>query len=288
MPVSPTIEILRAAKEEGRGIGAFNIVNMTQMMAIRNVVDTLKYPTLMQTSVATATFYSPELIVGNFKKIAETTNIPMAIHLDHCRDLDFAKNCAKAGYNSIMVDFSKEPYKENIEKTLSMVEYCRDLGNVVVEGEVGIIPGVEDEISSSLKEEFLCTPEVALDFVQNTGVDFFAPAIGTAHGIYKTKNPHLDFDRLRMIDELLKSKGFFIPLVVHGGSGLPEKIVKKLIKSGASKFNVSTDIKQNVLAKIREHLNTDIYSNNTLEIERITKSSTYESVKKWMTIFVEN
>ena len=288
MPAVDTLEILKSAKEERRGIGAFNVVNFTQIIAIKDVAEVLKYPLLIQTSVATASFYSPELIVSVFREIAESSNIPMALHLDHCREINFAKRCVKAGYSSIMVDFSKEPYNENVKKTEEVVRYCKKLGNIAVEGEVGIIPGVEDNISFSKKDEILCTPEVALDFIKKTDVDLFAPAIGTAHGIYKTDNPKIDFERLKNIDDFLKNNHIFVPLVIHGCSGLSENIVRKLIKYGASKFNVSTDIKQRVLRGIRDHLNRDIHSNNTLELEKIVKRETFEEVKRWVSIFVAN
>jgi len=113
MPIVNILDILKSAKEEGRGVGDFNVADLTQIIAIKEVAEKKKYPLLMQTSVATASFYTPELVVSIFKNIAKKGNIPVSLNLDHCRDIDFAMRCAEAGYNSIMVDFSKKPYKEN-------------------------------------------------------------------------------------------------------------------------------------------------------------------------------
>ena len=287
MSVTDTLKILKSAKEEKKGIGAFNVVSLTQMIAAKEVAEELKYPLLVQTSVATASFYTPEIVVNAFKSVMGKIDVPVALHLDHCRDIDFAKRCAIAGYNSVMVDFSKEPYETNINKTSEVVKFCKELGNIRVEGELGIIPGVEDEIKISQKEELLCTPEAAYEFVRETGIDLFAPAIGTAHGIYKTSNPKIDYIRLRNIDEYLKSKGIFIPLVVHGCSGLTKDTIKKLIASGANKFNVSTNIKQKVLKGIRSYLDSNNQSNNTLELEKISRREAFKEIKKWVSIFVE-
>ena len=146
-----------------------------------------------------------------------------------------------------MIDASKQPYEENIRQTREVVEYCHKAGNISVEGELGTVSGVEDQMIVAENEEALANPVQAVEFVERTGLDIFAPAIGTAHGVYKTKNPKIDFERLGKINQMLNGKTVKTPLVVHGGTGLPEDYIKRLIEMGGAKFNVSTELKRTLI-----------------------------------------
>jgi tagatose 1,6-diphosphate aldolase GatY/KbaY len=134
------------------------------------------------------------------------------------------------------------------------VDYCHSIGNISVEGELGTVSGVEDQIKVAEDEAQLANPAQAVEFVERTGVDIFAPAIGTAHGVYKTKNPKVDFERMATINKMLNGNGVKTPLVVHGGTGLPEDYIQKLLEAGGAKFNVSTELKRTLIDAKYEYI----------------------------------
>lgn len=247
MSIANAKEILLKATEEGYAVGAFNVTNIVQMEAVVEAAVDRKAPLIIQTSVTPSKFLGRHVLVAVYRALAEAAPIPIAIHLDHCRDVDYCKQCADADYTSIMMDASRQVFEENVRQTKEVCDYCHAVGNVSVEGELGTVSGVEDQIKVAEDEAALCNPEQAVEFVERTGVDLLAPAIGTAHGIYKTKNPKVDVERLQRINELFNRQGPRVPLVVHGGTGLPPDTVKKLIASGGAKFNVSTDLKHALL-----------------------------------------
>jgi ketose-bisphosphate aldolase len=181
-----------------------------------------------------------------------------------------------------MIDASREPYQENIKQTREVVEYAHSINEVSVEGELGTVSGVEDQIRVSEDESQLCDPEQALQFVEKTGVDLLAPAIGTAHGVYKTKNPKVDFERFAKIAQLLNSSGVKTPLVVHGGTGLPEEYVKKLIELGGSKFNVSTDLKRTLIDATFKYISSKRDEYNPGKLDAHVKEAIKRKVREWI------
>ena len=189
-------EMMLKATAEKYAVGAFNCTNLIQMEAVVETAIELKAPLILQASVAPSKFLKPQVIGTIYRTLAESAPIPICLHLDHCNEVEFCKECADAGYTNIMIDASKQEFSENIRQTKAVVEYCHGLGNISVEGELGTVSGVEDQVKVAEDEAQLCDPEQALEFVDKTGIDIFAPAIGTAHGVYKTKNPKIDFDRL--------------------------------------------------------------------------------------------
>ena len=247
MSIANAKEILLKATEEGYAVGAFNVTNIVQMEAVVETAVDRKAPLIIQTSVTPSKFLDRHVLVAVYRTLAESAPIPIAIHLDHCRDVDYCKQCADAGYTSIMMDASRQVFEENVRQTKAVCDYCHAVGNISVEGELGTVSGVEDQIKVAEDEAALCNPEQAVEFVERTGVDLLAPAIGTAHGIYKTKDPKVDVERLQRINELLNEEGPRVPLVIHGGTGLPPDTVRRLIASGGAKFNVSTDLKHALL-----------------------------------------
>jgi len=168
-----------------------------------------------------------------------------------------------------MIDASKQPFEENIRQTKEVVDYCHAIGGISVEGELGTVSGVEDQIKVSEDESALCNPQQAVEFVERTGVDIFAPAIGTAHGVYKTKNPKVDFERMGIINQLLNSDGIKTPLVVHGGTGLSKEYAIKLVEMGGAKFNVSTELKHALIDTTYSYIsgNREQYNPGKIDIE---------------------
>lgn len=237
-------EIMVEAAKGKYAIGAFNITDLIQLEGVVDAAVEKKSPLIIQTSVKPSKFLGRDVLVAIFRTIAESAPIPICLHLDHCTEVDYCKACADSGYTNIMIDASKQSYEENIRQTREVVEYSHSVGNISVEGELGTVSGVEDQVKVAEDEAQLANPKQAVEFVERTGLDIFAPAIGTAHGVYKTKNPKVDFERLATINKMLNSDGVKTPLVVHGGTGLPEDYIQKLIEAGGAKFNVSTELKR--------------------------------------------
>ena len=192
MSITNAKEILLPATEEGYAVGAFNITNIIQMEAVIEAAVDKKAPLIIQTSVKPSKFLGCHVLVAVYRTLAETAPIPIALHLDHCSDVEYCQQCADAGYTSVMMDASREVFEENVRRTKAVCDYCHSLGDISVEGELGTVSGVEDQIRIAEDEAALCDPEQAVEFVERTGVDLLAPAIGTAHGIYKTKDPKVD------------------------------------------------------------------------------------------------
>ncbi|MFP4224676.1 MAG: ketose-bisphosphate aldolase [Phycisphaeraceae bacterium] len=243
MPMVSAKKMLRDAVEGGYCVGAFNCTGLPQLKAVIDTAAKLEAPVIIQTSVSPATFFTPELWASAVRALAEQVDIPVCLHLDHCNEVDFCKRAADAGYTNIMIDASHHPFEQNIRITREVVDYCHAKGDITVEGELGTVGGVEDQVVVAEDEAQLCDPEQALDFVERSGVDLFAPAIGTAHGVYKTENPKIDFERFECTQEAVNGETFRAPLIVHGGTGLKEDVVRRLVEAGGAKFNVSTDLK---------------------------------------------
>ena len=218
-------EIMVEAAKGKYAVGAFNITDLIQLEGVVDAAVEKKSPLIIQTSVKPSKFLGRDVLVAIFRTIAESAPIPICLHLDHCTDVDYCKACADSGYTNIMIDASKQSYEENIRQTKEIVDYCHSVGSISVEGELGTVSGVEDQIKVAEDEAQLANPKQAVEFVERTGVDIFAPAIGTAHGVYKTKNPKVDFERMATINKMLNGNGVKTPLVVHGGTGLPEDYI---------------------------------------------------------------
>jgi ketose-bisphosphate aldolase len=277
-------EILLKATREKYAVGAFNVTNIIQMEAVVEAAVNKSSPLIIQTSVTPSKFLDPRVFSAVYRVLAESAPIPICLHLDHCTDVDFCKRCADAGYTNIMIDASKQVFEENVRQTKEVCDYSHGVGNISVEGELGTVSGVEDQIKVAEDEAALCDPQKAVEFVEQTGVDILAPAIGTAHGIYKTENPKLDLARLEKIAGLINGRGARVPLVIHGGTGLKPETVKKLIRLGGSKFNVSTELKHTLIdagyGYIAEH--RDEY--NPGKIDGAVKKATMKTIETWIDI----
>jgi ketose-bisphosphate aldolase len=284
MSIVTAKEITTKASEGKYAVGAFNITNIIQMKAVVDAAIEKNAPLIIQTSVTPAEFIGPEVLVAIYRVIAEAAPIPISLHLDHCTDVAFCKVCADAGYTNIMIDASKQPFEENIKQTKEVVDYCHAIGGISVEGELGTVSGVEDQIKVSEDESALCNPQQAIQFVEQTGVDIFAPAIGTAHGVYKTKNPKVDFDRLGQINHLLNNNIVRTPLVVHGGTGLSEEYSRKLVQMGGAKFNVSTELKYTLIDTTYEYITANRDEYNPGRLDKAVSKAIKEAVGRWIEI----
>jgi tagatose 1,6-diphosphate aldolase GatY/KbaY len=275
-------EIMVEAAKGKYAVGAFNITDLNQMEGVVEAAIAKKSPLIIQTSVKPSKFLGVDVLVAIYRTIASSAPIPICLHLDHCTDIDHCKKCADAGYTNIMIDASKQSYDENIRQTKEIVDYCHSIGNISVEGELGTVSGVEDQIKVAEDETQLANPKQAVEFVERTGLDIFAPAIGTAHGVYKTKNPKVDFERLGQINQLLNGKGIKTPLVVHGGTGLPEDYIKKLIEMGGAKFNVSTELKRTMIDAQFDYINTHREEYDPGKVDEAVRKAIRDAVGHWI------
>lgn len=275
-------EIMVEAAKGKYAVGAFNITNLVQFEAVVQAAIDKKAPVIIQTSVKPSKFFGRNVMVAIFRTLAESAPIPVCLHLDHCTEVEYCKQCADAGYTNVMIDASKQSFTENIRQTKEVVDYCHALGNISVEGELGTVSGVEDQIKVAEDEAALANPVQSVEFVEQTGLDIFAPAIGTAHGVYKTKNPKVDFERLDKINKLLNGQTIKTPLVVHGGTGLPEDYVKRLIECGGAKFNVSTELKQTLIDTTYDYITANREQYDPGKIDAAVQDAIRKVVGHWI------
>jgi tagatose 1,6-diphosphate aldolase GatY/KbaY len=242
----------------------------------------MKSPVIIQTSVKPSKFLGRAVLVAIYRTLASQAPVPICLHLDHCTEVDYCKQCADAGYTNIMIDASKQSFEENIRQTKEIVDHCHAIGDVSVEGELGTVSGVEDQVKVAEDEAQLANPKQSVEFVERTGVDLFAPAIGTAHGVYKTKNPKVHFERLEEVHRLLNAKEVRVPLVVHGGTGLPPDYIERLISVGGSKFNVSTELKYTLIDSTYDYITKNRQEYDPGKIDVAAKDATRKAVMHWM------
>jgi tagatose 1,6-diphosphate aldolase GatY/KbaY len=282
MTIANATDMMIPAAQGKYSVGAFNITSLIQMEAVVEAATEKKSPVIIQCSVTPTKFLKPNVLVAMYRALAEEAPVPICLHLDHCTDMTLSKLCADTGYTNIMMDSSKKPFEDNIAETIEIVDYCHKLGHISVEAEVGTVSGVEDQIKVTEDEAQLCSPEQAVEFVERTHVDIFAPAIGTAHGVYKTKNPKIHFERFGEINKLLNGDKVNTPLVVHGGTGIPEDMIKRLVELGGAKFNCSTELKHTLIDTTQSYLaeHKDEYDPGKIDVA--VKNATREVVGRWM------
>jgi ketose-bisphosphate aldolase len=275
-------EIMIEAAKDKYAVGAFNITDLIQLEGVVDAAVEMKSPVIIQTSVKPSKFLGTDVLVSIYRTIAVSAPVPICLHLDHCTEVAYCKKCADAGYTNIMIDASKQSFEGNISQTKEVVEYCHKVGNISVEGELGTVSGVEDQVKVAEDEAQLANPQQAVQFVEDTGLDIFAPAIGTAHGVYKTKNPKIDFERLGKINQLLNGKVIKTPLVVHGGTGLPEDYIKKLIEMGGAKFNVSTELKHTLIDATYEYISANRDEYDPGKVDVAVRDAIRKAVGHWI------
>ena len=278
MPLVNPVSILQSATRDGYAIGAFNILNELTARAVVSACEEMRAPVILQTSTATVKQIGVKSIIGFLISIADNASIPVSVHLDHCKDVDLCRACVDAGWPSVMIDASHLPLADNISQTCEVMDYAAKRG-VCVEGELGAIAGVEDDINVSGQDAYLASLEDSITYTGQTGIALFAPAIGTAHGLYKGA-PKLNLQRFEEIRRAVPQS-----LVVHGGTGLAPDVFKKLIKLGASKINISTAVKIAYLSAIKEFMSENPDNANPLKLDAYVEKRVVEVAKEHVLIF---
>ena len=236
MPLENMNVMLGKAADAGYAVGAFNILDYNSTKAVILAAEETNAPVIIQTSAKTVIFWGAPAIISWVRQLADSSSVPIALHLDHCKDLDLIKECIDAGWTSVMIDASSKPFEENLSLSRQVVKMARPK-NVTVEAELGAIVGVEDDIHVKQQDSHLADPEQAIEFCEKVGPDCFAPAIGTAHGVYKGV-PKIAYELLEEIAAKTAA-----PLALHGGTGLADDVFKKCISLGCAKVNISTQLK---------------------------------------------
>ncbi len=273
MPIVTSKEMFKKAYEGGYAIGAFNVNNMEIIQGITEAAAETRSPLILQVS-AGARRYAKHVYLMKLIEAAEAdTGLPICVHLDHGENFEICKSCIDGGFTSVMIDGSKYSFEENIRITKEVVDYAHERG-VTVEGELGRLAGIEDAVNVSAEDSSYTDPAQVQEFVNSTGVDSLAIAIGTSHGAYKFKpgqKPQLRFDILEEVQRRLP--GF--PIVLHGASsvipefvqtinsnggampdaiGIPEEMLRTAAKMAVCKINIDSDLRLAMTAGVREHL----------------------------------
>jgi len=277
-----TKEMLKNAQRGGYGIGAFNANNMEIIQAIIETAEEEKAPVILQASQGAIKYAGLDMIVAIVKVMAEKANIPVALHLDHGTDYYQNIKCLRAGFTSLMYDGSKLPFDENVEITKKVVEMAH-VCDIPVEAELGQIGkmGDSDEPGVALEKvkESMAVPEEAAKFVELTGIDFLAAAVGTIHGC-RTPFAKLDIPRIERIRELTG-----VPLVLHGASGANDEEVKKGIAAGICKINIDTRIRMKFTEKMGEIIKTNPEEIDPRKILGPAKDAAKEIIRDRMRVF---
>ena len=271
MPLVTTKEMFEKSMGEGFAIGAFNINNMEIIQGIVDAAQKQNSPVILQASSGAIKYARIKYLMKMVEAAVEETNIPIAIHLDHGPDFETCKMCIDNGFTSVMIDGSKYSFEENVALTKKVVDYAHERG-VVVEAELGQLAGIEDDVNVSEEDAKYTDPDQAKEFVERTGCDSLAIAIGTSHGAYKFKGEaRLRMDILKQVKEKIPNT----PIVLHGAStvipelvetcnsyggdipgakGVPDEILHEASLSGVSKINVDTDLRLAFTGEIRKSL----------------------------------
>ncbi|MBO5361010.1 MAG: class II fructose-1,6-bisphosphate aldolase [Clostridia bacterium] len=273
MALVTTKKMFEDAYKGGYAVGAFNVNNMEIIQGIVQAGEKLNAPLILQVSAGARKYANHAYLVKLVEAASETSGLPIALHLDHGPDFETCKSCIDGGFTSVMIDGSHFPYEENVALTKKVVEYAHAHG-VVVEGELGQLAGIEDDVNVSAEDASFTKPEQVQDFVERTGVDSLAIAIGTSHGAYKFKpgqKPQLRFDILEEVGKRLPN----FPIVLHGASsvvpefveiinkfggalddaiGIPEEMLRQSATMAVCKINIDSDLRLAMTAAIRQYM----------------------------------
>ena len=293
-------DLLLPARQKAYAVGAFNINNLESLLAVAEAAVEEKSPVIVAVTPSAIKYAGLAYLAKIVKTAAELAPVPMSLHLDHGENFETVSKCVEAGFTSVMIDGSFLKFEENVALTKRVVDFAHQK-EVAVEAELGRLAGVEESTVEE-KEAVLTDPNAAKEFVEKTGVDALAVAIGTSHGAYKFKaEPKLDFERLELIREKVN-----VPLVLHGASsvpawiiekavkygaeltgakGIPEEHIKKAISSGIAKINIDTDLRLAFTATIREVLANSPKEFEPRKILGPAKEAMKEVVKGKMRLF---
>ena len=250
MKLHNTKDMLLDAQKKHYAVPAFNIHNLETLSTVVETAAELHSPVIIAATPSTVAYAGKDYLIALVGTAMEKYDIPMSFHLDHHEDVADIEDTVAAGCRSVMIDASKLPYEENVKKVQEVVKFAHTC-HATVEAELGRLVGQEDNVVTTEADKAYTNPDDAVRYVEETGIDSLAVAIGTAHGLYKGR-PHLDFDRLQEIRAKVE-----IPLVLHGASDVPDELVEKAISLGITKVNIATDLKipfaNAVKAYFKEH-----------------------------------
>lgn len=272
-----TRQMLLDAQAGHYAVPAFNIHNLETLQVVADTATQMRSPLIIAVTPSTIDYAREDYVVAMAQIASQHTTTPIAIHLDHFEDVTRIKQAIDAGFKSTMIDASKLPFEENIAKTKEVVAYAHHY-DATVEAELGKLVGVEDDLVVDEKDSAYTNPDDAVKFVEATGIDSLAVAIGTAHGLYKG-TPHLDFDRLTEI-----RKKVSIPLVLHGASDVPDELVQKAISLGICKVNVATDLKIPFSNAVKQYFKENPDANDPRKYMTPGKKAMAEIVKHKITV----
>jgi ketose-bisphosphate aldolase len=269
-------EMLVKARKGCYAVPAFNILNHLTLAAVLEAAVSERSPVIIQTSVTTVKTLGDHALARLARAMIDDAAVPAVLHLDHCQDLALCSRCCDLGWDSVMFDSSHLPFEENITMTQKVRADAKAKG-VDVEGEVGIIAGVEDDISHAVSS--LAGYEDTMRYIQETEVEAIAPAIGTAHGVYEGV-PVINFDLVRRLGENTSC-----PVVVHGGTGLDDATFRKLVDLGATKINISTALKHAYVGALRQYLSENSSKVNPLKLDRFVTDQVIALLIPFMRLF---
>ena len=269
--------ILGSAFHSRYGVAAFNVFSELSMRAVLDAAAQTRSPVIVQVSVKTVHQLGAKLLQQMFADLADRVPIPATLHLDHCPDRPLIEECVAAGWNSVLFDASNLSFEDNLRQTTEVVALAHRHG-VAVEGELEAVRGIEDGLGSD-DEGAIVPLDKCVEFVRATQIDSFAPAIGTAHGLYK-KEPKINFDR---VSEIVTAEP--IPIVLHGGTGLSEPVFKELIRRGAIKVNISTYLKITYTDSLRRYLNERPTEHDPLKLHQAARKAVQKMAAEYMHVF---
>ncbi|HAS80303.1 MAG TPA: tagatose-bisphosphate aldolase [Fusobacteriaceae bacterium] len=246
-----TKQMLLDAQKKGYAVPAFNVHNLETIQTVVEAAVELNSPVIVAATPGTMKYAGEDFFIKLVEICSNKYDIPIAMHLDHHEDSESIKRAIQIGAKSVMIDASHCSFDKNIDEVKKIVDYAHKF-DVTVEAELGILGGVEDDLEIDAKDALYTNPSQAREYVEKTGIDSLAIAIGTAHGVY-AKEPKLDFERLEEIRKVVD-----IPLVLHGASGVPADQVKRAIKLGICKVNIATELKMPFAAEVRKILNENL------------------------------
>lgn len=278
MPLVSMNEFLPKAKAGKYAVGQFNMNNLEFAQAITQAAMELKSPFIFGVSEGALKYMGIEYTVAIAKTAAEVSGLPIALHLDHGSSFEVAMKCIRAGFSSVMFDGSHYGFEENVRLTKEVVRAAHAMG-ISVEGELGTIGGTEDDVSLDHEMANLAKPEEAIRFYEETGVDALAIAVGTAHGMYAGE-PNIHYDIIEKVSSAIP-----IPIVLHGGSGVPDDMIKKSIAAGVGKINVNTENQVACTATIREVFAKDAKVYDPRKYLGPARSAMVEVVKSKIELF---
>jgi ketose-bisphosphate aldolase len=277
MPVVSLPELLNPAFEQRYGVVAFNAVDDVSMSGLIKAAEMARSPLIIQVSVKTVDFWGAKVVAGMFSAMAERASIPVALHLDHCPDPEIARECLRLGWNSVLLDGSGQSFEDNLRMTREIVRFADGFG-AHVEGELIAVAGVEDGIGQESAGEPLSNENQAA-FIRETGIYCYAPAIGTAHGFYRSA-PEIRYGDMESLVATAK-----VPMVLHGGSGLDDAVFRRLISLGAAKINISTALKKTYNEGFRRYLDAHPTEYNPQKLLAAVRSDVVEMAGRYFKLF---